>query len=188
MMTILQSMSNLIQLKLDTDLIDYDGYRWEDIIDNNLPKLKVFHLKMHMKLNLYHEENNEEQVDQLMNSFRSRFWLEKHQWYIRSHFKSELNCMAILLYTLPYAFVDFDSKTLLMPYKFFFTRGLSSIYFSNIRNLRINLPVGEIFWKIVPTIHQLQSLTVSSVDVDALSHLQTLLNRVPELQSLKIQS
>jgi hypothetical protein len=58
-----------------------DGHQWEEIIDNYLPKLKTFALKMRNKLSF--DENIQERADRLINSFRSSFWIDKHQWFVR---------------------------------------------------------------------------------------------------------
>jgi hypothetical protein len=111
MVTILQAMPNLTYLKIDTHFIDCDGYQWEQLINDYLPKLKVFHLRTQ---NFF---DNEKQIEQLVDSFRTRFWLDKHQWFVRCHHRPEGNFKFILLYTVPYAFVDMHSHMLIQSYK-----------------------------------------------------------------------
>jgi len=168
MMNILRAMPNLTYLKVDTYYIDFDGYQWEELIDNYLSKLKIFHFRMHITLR--DKENNKQHIDRLVDSFRTQFWLEKHQWYIRCHQNFEDNSMDILLYSLPYAFVDFNLSMLVMPSRstclqdndYFsydqvntFLRNcyLSEEYFflirfSNIRNISINFSCNIMFGNI----------------------------------------
>jgi hypothetical protein len=102
MMNILQAMPNLTHLKVDTVCINCDGYRWERIINDYLPKLQVFRFKMHIELP--GKKNSEEHLNSLVDSFRTPFWLVKHQWFIRCHHSPGEYRMVIVLYTVPYAF------------------------------------------------------------------------------------
>jgi hypothetical protein len=52
----------------------------EQIIRNYLPKLKV--LRLSIKSMLSSNENIEE-VDELINSFGSSFWIDEHKWFVR---------------------------------------------------------------------------------------------------------
>ncbi|CAF1089102.1 unnamed protein product [Rotaria sordida] len=63
---------------VETNFINMDGHQWKNIIVNYLPKLTIFRLKM--KIQYYGKMNNEQQIDILLDSFRSQFWLEEHQW------------------------------------------------------------------------------------------------------------
>ncbi|CAF4183647.1 unnamed protein product, partial [Rotaria sp. Silwood2] len=94
---LLQSMPNLSELIIETDGIFIDGYQWEHIIINNLNKLKVFRLLMFYKMDL--EKNINEEVDQLLESFQTKFWLHEHQWFVRCDSDSEYGFT--YLYTLP---------------------------------------------------------------------------------------
>ncbi len=49
-------------------------YDWKKIIENYFPKLD---------LKFCHWRNMEEELDELLDSLRSAFWLEKHQWSVR---------------------------------------------------------------------------------------------------------
>lgn len=206
MINILQAMPNLTDLKVDAKRVDCDGYRWEDIIDTHLPNLKVFHLRM--RIELLGEKNNEEHVDQLIDTFRSQFWLEKHQWFVRCHYKSERRHMAVLLYTLPYAFIDFNPDQLTIPYtstcpsadKYLSYDQVNNISFNpcmkhvlfirfpNIRKLTISLPIDEHLWGIIPALNQLQSLTITSNYTYYDFQIQPLLNKIYCLNSLTNQA
>jgi hypothetical protein len=70
MMNLLQNMPNLSHLSIETFYLNLDGYKWEQIILQHLPNLRVFRLKMEIQFT--GETNNEQQVDTLLDSFRSR--------------------------------------------------------------------------------------------------------------------
>ncbi|CAF0990997.1 unnamed protein product [Adineta steineri] len=58
-----------------------DGYQWEDLIRNHLPKLRTFHLSMG-NLSII-RPMTEEQIDEFMNSFGSSFWIDEHRWFVQ---------------------------------------------------------------------------------------------------------
>jgi hypothetical protein len=53
-----------------------------------------------------HDQTNEEQVDEILDSFRSLFWLGEHHWIVQCNW-SPHNKTAYL-YTLPFTFPDFE--------------------------------------------------------------------------------
>ena len=163
MKTILLLVPNLTHLKVDTCSIHCNGCLWEELIDNHMPQLKVFRFRM--RLQLHSDQNQEEIVDKLLDSFRSRFWLEKLRWYVGCHEKLEQHCRTILLYSLPYAFNEFDSSMLTVTYKSTYPHEHSRLgndhsftKFFNVRNLSIHFPSDKNFWSIVPMLHQLQKM------------------------------
>jgi len=88
---------NLSCLTIDLDEFLFDGYQWSNLIENNLPKLEKFRLRMTFQ---YFN------IDSLVQSFQTDFWLQKHQWYIRCHWN--ITNKRSILYTLPYYFKDFE--------------------------------------------------------------------------------
>ena len=122
LMNLLQNMTNLHHLTVETKFLNLDGHQWEEIIDRYLPKLNIFRLKMQRQYT--DEKNNRNQVDLLLDSFRTMFWLEKHQWFVRCHYKLNSTHSDILLYTLPNMFKNRDQILLKSPSKttkFFFS-------------------------------------------------------------------
>ena len=112
---LLQTMVNLTHLTIETFYIQFDGYQWEQIISHHLPTLRVFRLKMDIQF--VEKKNNEQQIEILVDSFRSRFWLEERQWFVRCHWKLQKNYSDILLYTLPLVFRDVNTTMMCSPYK-----------------------------------------------------------------------
>ncbi|CAF2646179.1 unnamed protein product [Rotaria sp. Silwood2] len=209
MFKFLTHMPNLNRLIVETNFIKMDGQQWEDIIVNCLPKLNVFRLKM--RIQYYGRMNNEQEIDTLLDSFRSQFWLEKHQWFVRCHRKLMIDYSDVLLYTFPQTFAELNMDIMNISYKStcpydqnfgscqqvrsliyksFLTMDLTlpHIYFSNIRHLSVHLPVDNQFWTVVKNLDQLTSLSVSSIDDNADHHLQILLDKAHYLYSLEITS
>jgi len=100
---ILPWMPNLYRLKVSCG-VHLDGSKWEEIISNYLPKLKIFHLRE--KSYWPNERFTEENIDKLLDTFRSAFWLDEHQWFVQCNWSRAQGICR--LYTLPYAFDDFD--------------------------------------------------------------------------------
>ena len=207
MNAVLLAIPNLTHLKVDTYYINCDGYLWEEIIDGHLPKLQVFHLRMHIPFR--GDMNHEQSLQKLVDSFSIDFWLKKHQWYIRCHQGFNSDCKSILLYSLPYTFNDFNLNIFTTTYKTTCPRDINNspyhrvnnlrydsllsedrgfVQFFNLRSLSIHLPFNKHFEVIVPTLCRLNSLTILSTKENAPFSLQSLLDRAPCLYSLTIQS
>ncbi|CAF0838535.1 unnamed protein product [Adineta steineri] len=78
----LRNTPNLHCLKITMKCCDFiDGYQWEDLIRNHLPKLRTFHLSMG-NLSII-RPMTEEQIDEFMNSFSSSFWIDEHRWFVQ---------------------------------------------------------------------------------------------------------
>ncbi|CAF1306797.1 unnamed protein product [Adineta ricciae] len=200
----LQQFVNLRRLKLGMIYCFIYGDQWEQMIKTHLPNLTVFQFRMK---SAFDKENNcEERIDEIFQTFRSPFWLDERHWYVRCDWSPDYGKMS--LYTVPYAFEDFtfeysviskstypckssqrlyDSvhqltyKARLLPWS---TR--SRIQFFNIRTLIVEFPISDFFYSMVPNFEQLTALEVSSNDrsTHPTLQLQILLDRSPNLQSL----
>ncbi|CAF1261568.1 unnamed protein product [Rotaria sordida] len=218
LVNLLQNLPNLCHLKVETLGIDLDGQQWEQIIINHLPKLKIFQLKMHIKLEDDDDDDDDKQlkIDKLIASFQSPFWLDEHQWFVRCHCVEECCLNSIVLYTLPYAFGYFDpivkiSSKSTCPHEndyWSYNRVHSLIYrtpiaresalskfsFPNVHRLCLSLPSNDHFWSVVITLDQLISLDLALHDDDdnsnnhVRSQLQVVLDRAPRLYSLASRS
>ncbi|CAF3001203.1 unnamed protein product [Rotaria sp. Silwood2] len=98
-------MPNLSHLTIQLQQFYLNGHDWQRIIVDNIPKIKIFHLKMN--INFYFGSHKQKQIDILLDSFRTQFWLEERQWFVRCDWNSFESYDADILYTLPYAFGDF---------------------------------------------------------------------------------
>ncbi len=197
-----QNMPNLCHLQFSTWSQLVNGHQWEQIIRNHLPKLKTFRLEMEESIN-EDEVDIQPRADQLLNSFRSAFWIDEHQWFVRCITLKEL----IYLYTLSngYNYYQgmipdywqstyphdnqqkfYDDMVSIYNDTFFNQPTLSCIRFPNINHLDMKLPINNQFWSIVPNLNQLKALSISFYADNLQSQLQALLDRAPHLQILRI--
>jgi hypothetical protein len=103
MMNLLYKTRNLCHLKVKLYNLYLNGQQWEEIINTHLPQLKILQFRMNYNCPI---TNYTQEIDQLLSSFRSQFWLQKYKWYVRCHwFRSDLSCY-ICVFTIPYAFSD----------------------------------------------------------------------------------
>ncbi|CAF4281305.1 unnamed protein product [Rotaria sp. Silwood2] len=208
MKNLFQQIPNLCYLTLEINNIYLDGQGWEKILTNYFHNIKIFRLKMTVEFSPL--EDIEEQVDQLLNSFRSHYWIEKHQWFVRCDWCPMNINKTGLLYTLPYTFDTFyytdgnqskSTNSNNLDYSFHnsskilhhtnhkrdFSKNwiLYPVRFFNICHLNIRLPFDDTFWSLISTLDHLISLDVKlNQDLDY-SQLQVLLDRASHLYSLR---
>ncbi|CAF2626459.1 unnamed protein product [Rotaria sp. Silwood2] len=192
--------------------MDLNGYQWEQIITDSLPKLKVFQWKTRIVLDNY--TNKEQQINHVIDSFRSSFWIDKHQWFVRCHSDSAFQSNILWLYTLPYTFDDFSTTIInalfrstcppendfhsydyvnRFTYESSKTQECASFHikFVNIHHLLLEHRPTYHFWSIIPTLDHLISLEIflhDDIDDTIYVLLQDLLDRAPRLYSLKFRS
>ncbi|CAF3150270.1 unnamed protein product [Rotaria sp. Silwood2] len=211
---LLQNIPDLYDLTLETCNIYMDGYQWEELIRKYLLKLKIFQFKM--RFSALNDESKEIQSDQILDSFRTKFWLDEHQWFVRCHWYSsdeQYRFDFIDIFTLPYAFKDFLSYTgctlakstcpnddkywsydrvnnLCYGSSHFTSSIMSRVRFSSIQYLSLSLPFNDQFLIVVSKFDRLTSLNISinnhKKTDNILSQLQMLLDRAPCLYSLSL--
>ncbi|CAF1017227.1 unnamed protein product [Rotaria sp. Silwood1] len=205
-----QMMPNLQHSTLHITSFYLNGYEWEKILIDYLPKIKKFQLKMNFNYpNFYRKEN---EIEKFLDSFRTYFWIEKHQWFVRYDWNPSDIIGYGILYTLPYVFEDFiysnefsSKSTCIVDRNYssydyvtkFLQKNdkqnlgncsiLSSFRFSNVRHLEINFPFHDNLWLIIPKFDQLTSLYIKLLG-DNLNYnqLQELFNRASHLDLLTI--
>lgn len=187
-----------------------NGDDWEQIIRGYLSELKLFHLSMSFSLNRY--QNVKEYVHQLLNSFRTPFWLRDRQLYFRCQWQQEINKNhSLLLYTLPYNFPTFDYNNIIdsqttclnsIDYWFYnwvdhlniilakkeFDIACFPARFLNVRHLKIGYDIASIQIFCPFVLDQLITLYIYSINNSYQSHLQALLDRAPRLQTIIFES
>ncbi|CAF1394977.1 unnamed protein product [Rotaria sp. Silwood1] len=200
-------MPNLKYLTLETNTIYLDGYAWEKVFLTYLPNIKIFRLKM--RVELLPLSDVEQQIDEIFHSFRTEFWIEKHQWYVQCDWcPMDINKIGIL-YTLPYAFdtfyfTDGSRSKSTSPNDFHDSAynqvqilehihrrqnlnedfPLFTFRFLNIRHLSTVFPFNNDFWSAIPKLNQLISLNAVLNQDFGYPQLQALLNIAPRLYSL----
>ncbi|CAF0994776.1 unnamed protein product [Rotaria sp. Silwood1] len=124
----------------------------------------------------------DEQVDELLNTYRTPFWLDKYGWFVRCDWNPGIG--NFYLYTLPYAFGYFDIsdstiwKSTCLDKKNQYTYDamhhlnydvkpeqfpqLSGIQFYKLKKLTITCPISDHFWSMFPTFDHLTSCEILS--------------------------
>ena len=97
---------NLRHLIVRSSDLHLNGQQWEAIINTHLPQLNIFQFKMNYNC---HTFDREQEMDELLNSFRNQFWLEDHRWYVRCDLVPVGTSWNIEIYTIPYTFSDLNS-------------------------------------------------------------------------------
>ncbi|CAF1295710.1 unnamed protein product [Rotaria sp. Silwood1] len=200
-------MPNLKRLTVKISTIDLNGQRWEQIITDQLSNLRVFQMEMAGQFSL--DDSIVEMREQLIDSFRTPFWIEQRQWFIRCHWESLIESRSVWLYTLPYAFDDFDiqnkpSKStcphendywsynrvrhLIYQFPMIEESSTHQICCPNIDRLSLDLPVTNCFWSLIPTLNRVISMKLSlKQDNDKVrSQLQSMFDQTPRLYSLRL--
>ncbi|CAF1347855.1 unnamed protein product [Rotaria sordida] len=199
MMYLLQNIPNLRCLKIRLSYHFINGYQWEQIIKNYLPKLKTFLFDMYDVT--ANNQNIEEQANELMNSFRSSFWIDEHQWFVRCFIFDGLIYIGNSVHYAndghPYLWKStYPNDNYLNIYKnmthiynetFFHQSFPSDVRLPSIEFLWIELPIKEQFWTIVPSLNQLYLLSISSYTDTFQLQLQRLLDQASHLCCLEIK-
>jgi hypothetical protein len=208
MNNLFQTMPNLRELKINMPSTYIDGYDWENIIEKHFSYL--IHFQFKMSTSLLHQKNKEDKIDEILNSFRSQFWMEKHQWFIQCHWIPNDTSAIVYVYTLPYAFQNFlyignghlkstcsyhhqtwsFDRVHNLYYGYVPSQNLSVSYLrlDNIRYLDLTIPFDDTFWSMVSTLERLKSLNIvlngdmNSNDIQV--KLQMLIDRSSHLYSL----
>ncbi|UJR24602.1 hypothetical protein I4U23_005977 [Adineta vaga] len=79
---LLQNTPNLQELHIRMMNTYLTGHEWKEIIKNYLPCLKI--LNFQICIRYLPNENVKIPYDEFLNTFRTSFWLDEHQWYICS--------------------------------------------------------------------------------------------------------
>jgi len=107
---ILSQFPRLVHLKLDSrrTILDsvFDGYYWEQLIQNILPTLKTF--QIFFSYDFAHRDNAPN-LHTLIHAFQTSFWIEKKRWFIICDYVIQSN--TIRIYTIP-AFIDISHNPL----------------------------------------------------------------------------
>lgn len=206
MVDLLKRVPNLCQLRVCIDHY-INGQGWEQVISNYVPKLKI--LQFNMGYRLDSNTNYEEQIDEILNSFRSPFWLNTHRWFVQC--ECSLNNINNSIYTLPFTAKQFSiynhiflkstypqgnyqssyECVRILDYTSHLSQesNSSQIQFSSIEEISIELPMMNHIWSSLLKFNQLTSMKVSSYHPteDCIIQIQALLDCASRLSSLEIQ-
>ncbi|CAM2703707.1 unnamed protein product [Rotaria socialis] len=172
-----KSMPNLSELIIETDGIYINGYRWKQIIISNLRKLRVFRLLMFYESDI--EKTIHEEIDQLLESFQTKFWLDEHQCDMSKSTcpidKKYSSSKYVNILILDYFLLKFASK---FP-----------LQFPNIHHLELSCPFDDVLWSVIPKFDRLVSIELVSIihpdETDqSITDLHQLLDRAHYLHSI----
>jgi hypothetical protein len=211
MINLFQNLPNLCYLTLKTSDLYLNGNEWEKIFVDYLPNIKKFRLRMNFQFS--DDYNKDEQIEQLLETFRTDFWIKQHQWFVRCDWNPFDSFDRIYLYTLPYDFGDFFyfdtiqsrstypsiskdfsyDRVNILRQSFSENLPIESINylsprFYKIYDLKISIPFSQNFSSCIASLDQLNSLDVTICDDSSYSQLQLLLDRAPHLYSLTLRS
>ncbi|CAF1394722.1 unnamed protein product [Rotaria sordida] len=203
------STPNLYRLKIDLPDMFIDGIKWQKIIENNLSKLKIFQFRMIDEID--NDYDKEEQINQILNSFRSQFWINNHQWFVQCDSNRDSNY--ILVYNLPYSFNNYyfqypiQSKSTYpfndYKYSYNYVHRLtyksnlsqytiqSNIKFIKIRDLCIYIPTDDYLSTIIPTFQRLKLIEILSNGNENQYYLiqfERLIDQIPHLTLIRIHN
>jgi hypothetical protein len=209
---LIQNMPYLSHLTVITSQVYLDGNTWRELIRNYLPQIEIFQLKMDFDFQ-QRNDDIDEIIIELLESFRSSFWIEEHQWFVRCHWNPSDPYKSTTLYTLPYAFDTYDSsnkcctKSTCLDEQQYWSYDSVRLFghshidntlshrfsllrarFPAIHHLHINLPLDAMFWLRFSSFNYLKSLNISLYRHSAYCQLQTLFDQSPCLYSLKVES
>ena len=108
LLILFKHLPNLSHVTLEISDKYWDGYYFEKLLTDYVPNIIKFRFLMSFTNPIC--SNTEEQIMELLDSFRTPFWLDEHQWFVRCHYGADrCACSQALniMYTLPYAFQTF---------------------------------------------------------------------------------
>lgn len=216
LLAILRKVPNVTKLTIETNRVEMTGEQWQNLLGQYLPVLEIFNLKM--KYQLMDLDDIEEKIDQILKSYRSSYWIDQHEWFVRCFCTTENHTNSINIHTLPYRFeestfyiTDHENSIFKstcpddddhLIYDYVQTLNcccnlsedvqLPAIQFLNLRHLRLSLPHDDYFPLLIPRFDELISLTIDmfamGFDHQELQQFQTLLDQCPRLEQLKFSS
>jgi len=98
---LLQTFPNLSKLRIVIKSGFFNGYQWQNLIETYLSNLIILQFKMSCSFPYEH------QLNEILESFSSSFWIEQHQWFVQCYWSQSNIFPLIHIYTLPYIFEDF---------------------------------------------------------------------------------
>ncbi|CAF4155224.1 unnamed protein product [Adineta steineri] len=201
MVLFLENLSNLRHLNITFSKNMINGYQWEQIIHNYLFKLKIFELRMRDEIPT--NQNIEDYMNQLLDSFQSSFWINEHQWFIHCYIVDR----TIRLFTsskFPSYYPDqklpriwkstnpndnqqtlYRSITTINA-KYFEQPIPSDICLSQIKDITMNFPLHDQIWSAISNFNSLSTINVLSYNDAYQSELRNLFDRAPKLHYLNI--
>lgn len=206
LLSLFQIVSQLRSLRLRTSSLMLNGHQWTELLSDNLPRLKNFRLAMAFQLAPH--DKRPHAIEKFLATYRTNFWLIDHQWFVRFDWSTSINNQRACLYTLPYAFDEFQfidrfewkstSRDMKMIWSYDQVTRLQYSdescspplnylgRFTSLCHLEMVLPCSLSFLSVIPALGQLRSLDLTVLEDDTVyQQLQMILDRAPKLRLLK---
>ncbi|CAF3465173.1 unnamed protein product [Rotaria sp. Silwood2] len=206
MIDLLQFVPNLRNLIVRSTCL-LTGHQWKKIAIDHLPNIKK--LKFEMCFNLEENGYTKQQLDELFDTFRTPFWINEHQWFVRCHWQHWDLHHDTQIYTIPYCFDklinfhqtiwckstcpnhldywSYDSvHTASLGHNLDRNWPLYPMRLPKLTSLVIEFPMHPRLWKIIPNVNYLTSMSVRQYGNTKESELLYLFSRAPNLYSLTI--
>ncbi|CAF4669522.1 unnamed protein product [Rotaria sp. Silwood2] len=162
-----------------------------------------------MCFNLEENGYTKQQLDELFDTFRTPFWINEHQWFVRCHWQHWDLHHDTQIYTIPYCFDklinfhqtiwckstcpnhldywSYDSvHTASLGHNLDRNWPLYPMRLPKLTSLVIEFPMHPRLWKIIPNVNYLTSMSVRQYGNTKESELLYLFSRAPNLYSLTI--
>ncbi|CAF1660516.1 unnamed protein product, partial [Adineta ricciae] len=201
--SILKMLPMITYLKLNVQSFAIDGYQAEILLRTSLPQVKHLHFRMVHTLD--DDDNKEQEIEKILDTFRRPFWIDEHRLFLQCEWKTDDR--SCVFYTLPYVFEGYDyAKATLFKstYPVENKRWLNktvyalnyhlleldcsaplNIQFDNVIVLSIKLPVDGKLWSTVASLPRVEQLYVSLANDDDdgnnRNQLQSILGHMPHL-------
>ena len=199
-------LPNLKELLINVSDVYVDGHQWEEMLSQELRRFELF---MDFKITL--ETNIEDELESILESFQTEFWLVQHRWFVQCETVTESR--STHLYTLPFPLKHFCIPVSSHSRLTRSTSRSSCVYqrvqtlsfpssatplvpphptrFPSVRHLQLSCPFDETLWTMLPRLDRLTSLEIfSGVYSDendrSIAQLGRLLERAVRLDSLTI--
>ena len=182
--SLFRPMTQLKRLIVESGSIRMDGHEWEILLSRSLPQLRDFELQT--QVDLTNRPNTDMEIDRMIDSYRTRFWIHDHRWFIRCYWNRDSDEQILHLHTVPSHFdhfvlnidenfvmkstcpddspsyVHYDHVTSLIYSSNGFNHpALSNIAFAHLRSLALTLPLTDSFHALVPRLDKLTSLKLT---------------------------
>ncbi|UJR29244.1 hypothetical protein I4U23_010458 [Adineta vaga] len=142
----LESLLSLTPSLVDLHIVNYltltDYFlerlsQWEEFICHKLPLLKKFKFFVHIQNYLY---ENIENLEQIIDAFRTSFWLEQKHWYVTCKYINNDTRSDIMCYSPADSSIDFPNNSFadIFSYSTSTTNKDSTFVTRNQWNLRVN--------------------------------------------------
>lgn len=207
----LQYLPNLSSLTITMTDAYMNGNEWERILLDYLPNVRKLRFRMNVPLSDNREK--ETQIDDLLKTFQTDFWIKEHQWFVQCDWSAFGWSELVLVYTLPYDFTDFSYYDTIQSRSTYSNPIEYPVYdrvhtlrhsfsdalpmnetvqlnprFSSITDLQLYLPLTDHFSSCLASLEHLKFLHVTIVDNSFDQQLQFLLDRATNLYSLTLRS